>query len=138
MRALVVAALLGISAPANAAQSNAFDLNCKITRMTAVDGIKMTQLLNEPLDTSFRVDLAAGRYCSGGCKETKPIYRVTDADIVFDFLQTPDDKGSERIEKVSRESGSYLSQLWYDGRTSLISMGSCTPSTFSGFPKRKF
>jgi hypothetical protein len=131
-------ALLGISGLLHAAQSQAFDLNCKINRMAAYDGGKPTQLLDEPIDASFRIDLTEGRYCSGECKETKPIYRVTQTTIILDFVRTPDDKGSERIEKVSRESGSYVSQLWYDGQTSMVTLGACSPAPFTGFPKRKF
>lgn len=106
--------------------------------MIAFNDGKMTQLLDKPIYQSFRIDLAADRYCSEDCTETRPIYRVAQTGIVLDYLETPDHKGTERIEVVNRESGAYHFQLWFDGETTLTKDGSCSPSQFSGFPKRKF
>jgi hypothetical protein len=135
---VAVAILLSTATPGNGAQTESFDLNCTLTHITAFDGGKMTQLLHKPIDISFRVNLATRRFCSAQCTETKPIYRVSPTEIVFEFDETPDHQGSERIEEVSRESGGYHSQDWIDGETSLVSLGKCQPAVFSGFPKPKF
>lgn len=84
----------------------------------------------------YRIDLREGRFCVGGCLETRPIARVTDTDL-FLVADRDEDGGNTEFIKISRESGGYI---WILGDRSgeIRTVGRCERTAFSGFPSLKF
>ena len=109
----------------------AFNLVCTGTHVQTKNGavVPDTQFTH-----AFRVDLDRRRYCREDCKQTHPIYQVTDTKIVFTRLE----QDSILIEvSVSRESGFY-NAISNSPTGSGWSQGTCTKAPFTGFPERKF
>jgi hypothetical protein len=127
-------------AAAAVAAAAAFNLVCSGT----IAAGSMSDLVNPqkktPIEVVYRIDLHEGRYCTGDCASTLPIYRVTDAQIVFQFSEDKD-AGTDSLEMVNRESGEYLSRSRFFGLTPpafIMTQGTCEKARFTGFPARKF
>lgn len=112
-----------------------FDLNCTGTRQMALDGPV------EPHTYSFRVDLAAGRWCWNTCERTFEIVEAAPDRIVFgnENVDTARKRSTSRNE-VSRRTGEH-EQLWIETRpipTYIRTAGHCEAAPFSGFPAARF
>lgn len=108
-----------------------FNLVCSGTHNQIEKG---KALPDKPFIHTYRVDLGSGRYCLADCKQTQPIYQVTDTQIQFVRLERD---GILVDVSVSRESGFYNS-ISNAPSGSGWSQGTCTRAPFTGFPLRKF
>lgn len=91
-----------------------------------------------PFTTVIRVDLSKQRWCRGECLETKPIFSMSETNLVLEYTVM-----GAIIDKtiISRESGDYqsVSTVEYNGETIFTGeFGNCKIEEFSGFPQRKF
>lgn len=96
-------------------------------------------LVENRVQVTYRVDLDRGRWCSGKCETTAPLYGVTDTQIIF-RLSEDKDAGADSITRVSRESGEYFNRdrwLLGDGLVSMT-IGACERAPFTGFPAKRF
>ena len=86
---------------------------------------------------TFRVDLHSGRWCSGNCATTSPIYSVDPTKIM---LKLEEDKtmGWESFILLNREDGSILDRTKMGGELMAMSTGNCERAPFTGFPARRF
>lgn len=136
MKSLIVG-LVAISFAAQPALATSFNLRCTGT-VTFGGLMNMAEITknSRPIVQILRVDLASQRWCMGDCKQTDPIYRISDTEIIFKF---ENEKDSETIVKVNRESGEYLNRF-RDLHAKLVSMsfGTCEREEFGGFPAKKF
>jgi hypothetical protein len=136
--ALACIASLLCAAPALAAEQ--FDLLCAGQVRKDVPGRWA------PYTKTYRIDLAAGRWCLGNCSVVSPIFAVTASKIV---LQEPTDSsksadGSALTHEIDRTSGAVTN---YSYRPPLFAGGSvwwweergvCEARPFSGMPAAKF
>lgn len=112
-----------------AAAAATFNLVCSGNALVWFNGKSHT----EAYESTFRVDLRAGRYCAADCEETKAIQRVTPTEIVFLSRSDPE----FREMKVNRASGAYQN-VAHDGRGGQSFRGQCQRRAFTGFPTRQF
>lgn len=112
----------------------AFNLSCSISSIGFMG--EMPRKPNAPMTATFRVDLAARRYCEGDCRSTESIAKVTSTDL---YLKMTDQPRLKEFLRINRQSGDMLS-MWRLGSTSAdsIETATCTPSRFTGFPSSKF
>ncbi|WP_033924039.1 hypothetical protein [Sphingomonas sp. 35-24ZXX] len=90
----------------------------------------------KPVELIARVDLDQKRWCAGDCNATAPIHRVSDTEIVFDYVDT---QILLKSFVVNRESGAFEQKTHTRGTKWVqIITGQCERANFSGFPKRKF
>ena len=103
-----------------------FNLLCTGTRTTHED---REPPRIEPFSETYRIDLAAGRWCKGACKETTAI-RSHDAKSILleDFSPT------NLFTHIDRETGA----IYRTARLTVSEEGFCEPRPFSGFPPRRF
>ena len=112
----------------------AFNLVCAGTEYSGpVNEVKKSVPSKKQFSTVYRVDLVSSRWCKGECKETKPLYSVSDTHITFERTERP----LAIFETVNRESGSYTS-IWRSNEYVASLVGTCTREDFTGFPERKF
>lgn len=109
----------------------AFDLVCAGTTSILSD---TAALQKQQLNVHFRIDLDAGRWCEGECKETNLLVAVTDTKIVLENIRNSD---VLEMRQISRESGK-LSGYGFFGPTSFAEDANCERAEFSGFPAKKF
>ena len=83
---------------------------------------------------TYRVDLEARRWCRDQCRETRPIYEITDGQLV---LEQTDRGNISRLVMVNRETGRLIDYIAYEGRR-VEARGTCQRSEFTGFPERRF
>lgn len=120
-----------MTATALMAVAATFNLVCTGTHVQTKNGsvVPETQFSH-----AYRVDLDSGRYCLAACKQTHPIFQVTDTQLLFTRIE----RDAILIEvRVSRESGFY-SAITNSPSSSGWSQGTCTKEPFTGFPARKF
>lgn len=121
MRAIVLA--LGVLAAPVAAAEQQFDLICKA---------KKTEM-------RFRVDLAAGEYCTDECKSIEKIASVTSGVITFSETEPALPRAIRAYNRVNRTTGDW--EWFYDERAFAVAQdirGRCERGAFSGFPAAKF
>lgn len=121
------------------AATAAFNLVCSGTFVVGSMNDIVTQK-KTPTEVVYRIDLNEGRFCTGNCANTSPIYRVTDTQIIFEASEDKD-AGSDTLEMVNRESGQYLNRLRFLDLTTptiIMTQGVCEKAPFTGFPVRKF
>ena len=116
MKGIIVATLLGLAAPAMAADQ--FDLHC------------VGKNLGKAISKDYRVDLSAQKWCQGECSALDPIAEIRPEKIVFRYKAKSFATDSLIIEEVDRTTGAWKDRtgVWWD------SEGSCEPRPFSGFP----
>lgn len=115
------------------AAATAFNLTCSIGMMSTTDG--RIEKSTEGGGPTFRVDLKSQRFCSGDCEETRRIAAVTPTTITL----TDEDLGPLHDKtEISRESGRYVSVVSADNIRPFVTIGTCRPGIFSGFPAAKF
>lgn len=85
---------------------------------------------------TFRLDLAALRWCEGDCRETKPIVRVRDTLLILIEDSDPRIDAYESLT-INRESGRYDHHTRIN-ESSMDGKGFCKPTPFTGFPASKF
>jgi len=87
-----------------------------------------------PLLDTLRLDLDEGRWCNSTCKETKPIYAISDREIVLES------SGGEDVYPttvIHRDNGRYESNSKVGGIYD-HEEGFCKKAPFSGFPTPQF
>lgn len=120
---MTAAALMAVAAT--------FNLVCTGTHVQTKNG---SVVPDTQFSHAYRVDLDSGRYCLAACKQTHPIFQVTDTQLLFTRIE----RDAILIEvRVSRESGFY-SAITNSPSGSGWSQGTCTKEPFTGFPARKF
>ena len=117
-----------------AAAAATFNLSCDLHMKLVAS--HYTAPMEADTRKTFRLDLAALRWCEGDCRETKPIVRVRDTLLI---LIEDSDSRIDAYESltINRESGRYdhhkrINESSMDGK------GFCKPMPFTGFPARKF
>jgi hypothetical protein len=119
------------------AAAAAFNLVCSGTE-TYSDNMAPSSARERPFSVTYRVDLNAGRWCSGECPETLAIYRVTERQITLTSNEAQRKNTVDWIHiDINRESGRLSADTVL--KTSFyIRDGQCRPAPFAGFPTRKF
>jgi hypothetical protein len=109
-----------------------FNLVCTGTEFAAL-GDRTTE---RPLSVNYRIDLEAGRYCTGDCSETSALVRVTPQELVMVSETLPGTSRPSEIS-VSRESGQLT---WHivSGDLSYEGFAHCERGPFTGFPRPRF
>jgi hypothetical protein len=128
-------AFLLLTAAAAASPAQKFDLVC-------VGSTQVTSLQDkheEPFNTTYRVDLDAKKWCSGGCGAIHDIYSVQPAVLQLEAPVRTDTVTEYKIDEsfISRETGQ-LQAFYSVGRGANIMMWNtkamCQKQPFSGFP----
>lgn len=120
---------------AAAVAANSFNLECRGQR--SVGGREVYDVL-EPRGSfkrRFRDDLDANRYCVDECTTTAPLHSV-DFNLIT-FRLEDDSKGTDVVEAVNRETGTYTRRLRFP-QDMIADRGTCVRTRFTGLPQRKF
>jgi len=115
----------------------AFNLVC--TGTTYIGATKLDALKKEnqlPYAETFRIDLKQGRWCSGKCQTTSPIYNIGSTSIMLK-LEQDKEAGTESFISINREDGKVLDRTTVDTMI-LMNIGECERAPFTGFPALKF
>lgn len=122
-----------------AAAVAAFNLVCSGTNYNFNPSIPLSPHVDErAFMRTYRIDLDSGRWCLEECRETKPLYGVSETQI----LLAVDDFGDENdlhdvLIRINRETGELVDRLRVH-TFGIMYLGKCAPAPFSGFPARKF
>lgn len=119
-----------------AAATATFNLDCEGLE---VSGNRAAMKRNPPVAVPFRityrVNLTSGRWCSGDCLGTSPLYTLSARGIWFEH-QSGKKGRMELSAHVDRETGNYdyvlRTKAYLIGRT-----GKCKRSAFTDFPRLK-
>lgn len=130
MRAIIIIASIIALLPAQAIASDQFDLICKGRQKTRAAGSW------RPVTERFRIDLAAKRWCRGGCTKVAAIAAVDDARITFMHSSRADSLGAIDFY-VDRSTGKLVEYRQNEIFTSQLE-GTCESAPFSGLPANKF
>jgi hypothetical protein len=132
-------ALAAIAVPASAsAQANQFNLVCSGT-MTSTSVIGADRV--EPYSSTYRIDLAAQKWCEGDCKALHDISSVQPTQLTLEERKV--DTLFERsllVNFIDRETGAHIITSTSSSprdRLSTLNLrwdGRCEASAFSGFP----
>lgn len=113
----------------------AFNLICSgnATTGTMDDRWNWINQVTEKFQSTYRIDLDAGRWCAGTCTVTQQIAKVADTQI----LLANDKTGLEFYLSINREDGTFMYRAKV-GDTVEVRMGTCERAPFTGFPALKF
>lgn len=131
----MIAALLMAQAVA------AFNLECSGTTkelLSELGSLNVKTVSEKPFSKTYRIDLAAGRWCDGDCIATKPMVEIAETTITL--IHTDSSIEGLRADSelvVHRETGAYISRVRF-GLTTYWAEGECRRAPFSGFPTRLF
>jgi hypothetical protein len=127
--ALLTSFALLASAQASAGPAQ-FDLQCQGTR----EELDVSDDKPKSVDTRFqktvRIDISAGKWCEGACREIQPIRAVLEDNI---WLLGTDNE----IISVNRSSADYL-RLYSTEGVGITEKLSCVVASFTPFPARQF
>jgi hypothetical protein len=129
-----IAALAG--ALAVAGSTDQFNLDCKGALRTLSPATLTDK--TEPYTSTYRLDLAAKKWCEGECRAQHDIDKVTPVAIVLELKDTDTPREHEIIHNViSRESGEH--HVMIDSGTGSMKIGmfwtgQCEKAPFTGFP----
>lgn len=127
--------VLALAGPAAAAEQ--FNLTCNGSERTLIPMALKDE--TKPYSHTYRIDLAAGKWCVDACRDQMDIISSTAVIIILE--QQKVDTPREHVDilnQVSRETGAHLtvaSSGFGRGVASTYGHGQCEKAEFTGFPK---
>ena len=127
-----------------AAAVAAFNLECAVTGTTTSGpmtfGRKPTSEWHAA--KTLRIDLDAGRWCEGDCKETAPIVGMSETVLLLKGSDSSDaDKFMDNETYINRETGEFVFRSRMGSLENLLVImvrGPCRRLPFTGFPTKLF
>lgn len=110
----------------------AFNLACAGTMRSGPLGLALPEGEGEPFTIVYRIDLDAGRWCSGECDATEPLAAVASGEIVLREQHHP--AGSSVVRFIPG-TGRFTDTV-IAGNTATLRSGTCEIAPFTGFPMR--
>lgn len=110
----------------------AFNLACSGTMRSGPLGLALPESEGEPFTIVYRIDLDAGRWCSGACDEVESLASVAGGEIVLRDRHDPAGSSVVRFLPGSRR----FTDTVIEGNTATLRSGVCEPAAFTGFPVR--
>ena len=107
----------------------AFNLACSGTMRSGPLGLALPEEEGEPFTIVYRIDLDAGRWCSGACNMIEPIAAVAGGEIV---LRDRHDPAGSSVVRFLPGPGRFTDTLIM-GDTATLRSGTCEPAPFTGF-----
>lgn len=134
--------ILGLSiaaalAPAATAADGQFNLSCSGTLRSIVPALLRDQ--TEPYTNVYRIDLAAGKWCSGDCTAQFDFVSVSPTALVLEDKNVDTPRQHDTLNnRISRETGAHSivaeSGIGHS-RLAMFWKGQCEKAPFTGFPK---
>ncbi|HYI64589.1 MAG TPA: hypothetical protein VEW71_06860 [Allosphingosinicella sp.] len=110
----------------------AFNLACTGTMRSGPLGLALPEGEGEPFTIVYRIDLEAGRWCSGECDIVEALAAVANGEIV---LRDRHDPAGSSVVRFLPGAGRFT-DTQIAGNIATLRSGTCEPAAFTGFPIR--